>query len=759
MSEQPLIIGIRHHSPACAALVRESILAVRPRYVLIEGPADFNSRIESLFLPHQLPVAIYSYSQSTNDTPPGRGAWTPFAEFSPEWQALMAAKEIGAQTRFIDLPAWAQTENDDDDSQIRQRADRQRLLQASGMENSDTLWDHLFEDETQRTTLASALEHYFFRLRDGEPGGENSRQREAYMVRWLAWAMQQNDGPVVAVCGGWHAPALAATWRDCPSQVQEPALQQPSADIVTGCYLTPYSEKRLDVLSGYLSGMPAPVWQGWCWRFGLQHAGEKLLQAILGNLRQRRLPASTADLAAAHLRAMALAQLRGHRLPLRSDWLDALAGALLKEALDTPLPWSYRGVIRPNTDPLLLTIIDTLAGSGFGQLASGTPQPPLPQDVSRELARLAIPLPGQLHLDRYENNGLAQSQVLHRLAILRIPGIQRQQGNATSLSGDGAEIWSLAHPLEQHAALIESARYGATLMEAARHYLEAEMLEAVGIRRLAECLNQAALAGLSAFSHQLLAQLAQLIAEESRFAEMGPALEILYALWRLDDASGMQGSAVLQTTLSAALDRALWLCETRCQPDEAQFHAHLYSWQTLCHILRDLRCVNALSGLTSDAALALLQRRLAAVDAAPVDRGAALGALIRLEHPSANAQTALELLAQLPAQRLGETLHGMLALARHHLASQPTFIVGFSALLAQLAEEEFILALPDLRAAMAWLPPRERGALAQQVLAHYHLTALPAQALQTLSSSPEVIARHHQQEQQARETLAHWGIY
>ncbi|WP_406808589.1 DUF5682 family protein, partial [Klebsiella aerogenes] len=75
MSEQPLIIGIRHHSPACAALVRESILAVRPRYVLIEGPADFNSRIESLFLPHQLPVAIYSYSQSTNDTSPGRGAW------------------------------------------------------------------------------------------------------------------------------------------------------------------------------------------------------------------------------------------------------------------------------------------------------------------------------------------------------------------------------------------------------------------------------------------------------------------------------------------------------------------------------------------------------------------------------------------------------------------------------------------------------------------------------------------------------------
>lgn len=758
MSEQPLIIGIRHHSPACAALVKESILAVRPRYVLIEGPADFNSRIEELFLPHQLPVAIYSYSQSTDDTTPGRGAWTPFAEFSPEWQALMAAKEIGAQTRFIDLPAWAQTENDDDDSQVRQRADRQRLLQASGMENSDTLWDHLFEDESQRACLAPALEHYFARLRGGEPGGENSRQREAYMTRWLAWAMQQNDGPVVVVCGGWHAPALAASWRDCPAQAQEPALPQPGADVVTGCYLTPYSEKRLDVLSGYLSGMPAPVWQGWCWRFGLQHAGEKLLQAISGNLRQRRLPASTADLAAAHLRAMALARLRGHRLPLRSDWLDALAGALIKEALNAPLPWSYRGAIHPDTDPLLLTMIDTLAGDGFGQLAPGTPLPPLPLDVSHELLRAAIPLPGELSLDRFDAVGLAQSQILHRLAILQIPGIRRLQGNATSLSGDGAESWSLPHPLEQHAALIESARYGATLMEAARHYLEAEMLEAVGIRGLAGCLNQAALAGLAAFSHQLLDRLTLLIAEENRFAEMGPALETLYALWRLDAASGMQGSAILQTTLSAALDRALWLCETNSQPEEAQFHAHLHSWQTLCHILRDLRCGITFTGLSLDAAFALLRRRLAAVDTAPLDRGAALGALIRLEHPSVDAQTALQLLAQLPASRLGEALHGILALARHQLACQPAFIAGFSTLLAQLADEAFILALPDLRAAMAWLPPRERGALAQQVLDHYHLSALPAQALQTLSHSPERIALHQQQEQQAREALSRWGI-
>ena len=39
--------------------------------------------------------------------------------------------------------------------------------------------------------------------------------------------------------------------------------------------------------------------------------------------------------------------------------------------------------------------------------------------------------------------------------------------------------------------------------------------------------------------HGAVRQLAQLIAEESRFAEMGPALEVLYALWQRDDSSGM----------------------------------------------------------------------------------------------------------------------------------------------------------------------------------------------------------------------------
>ncbi len=58
---------------------------------------------------------------------------------------------------------------------------------------------------------------------------------------------------------------------------------------------------------------------------------------------------------------------------------------------------------------------------------------------------------------------------------------------------------------------------------------------------------------------------------------MGPALEVLYALWRLDEISGMQGAQISQTTLCAAIDRTLWLCESNGRPDEKEFHAHLHS--------------------------------------------------------------------------------------------------------------------------------------------------------------------------------------
>ena len=83
------ILGIRHYSPACARLVAARIAELRPHTVLIEGPSDFNARIDELALAHRLPIAIYSYYGDAERT---ASCYAPLVEFAPEWAALDAAR-------------------------------------------------------------------------------------------------------------------------------------------------------------------------------------------------------------------------------------------------------------------------------------------------------------------------------------------------------------------------------------------------------------------------------------------------------------------------------------------------------------------------------------------------------------------------------------------------------------------------------------------------------------------------------------------
>lgn len=115
---------------------------------------------------------------------------------------------------FIDLPCWAQSEEDEDEP-VAANDHQALLLLATSMDNSDTLWDHLFEDESQQSTLQSALAQYFVQLRGNDAGDSVNRQREAFMARWIARAMQQNNGNVLVVCGGWHA----LHWKNCGANI------------------------------------------------------------------------------------------------------------------------------------------------------------------------------------------------------------------------------------------------------------------------------------------------------------------------------------------------------------------------------------------------------------------------------------------------------------------------------------------------------------------------------------------------------------
>lgn len=98
----PLLLGVRHHGPGSARAVRAALAAARPAVVLIEGPPEADALVP-LAADEDMrpPVALLAHAVDE----PGRSAFWPLAEFSPEWVAIRWALEHGVPARFIDLPA------------------------------------------------------------------------------------------------------------------------------------------------------------------------------------------------------------------------------------------------------------------------------------------------------------------------------------------------------------------------------------------------------------------------------------------------------------------------------------------------------------------------------------------------------------------------------------------------------------------------------------------------------------------------------
>src|SRR5688572_4564831 len=101
MSSAVHIFGVRHHGPGSARSVLAALETLQPTAVLIEGPPDADDLIP--MAAHQEmhpPVALLVYRPDA----PKQAVFYPFAEFSPEWQAIRWALAREVVVRFMDLP-------------------------------------------------------------------------------------------------------------------------------------------------------------------------------------------------------------------------------------------------------------------------------------------------------------------------------------------------------------------------------------------------------------------------------------------------------------------------------------------------------------------------------------------------------------------------------------------------------------------------------------------------------------------------------
>ncbi|MFI8803421.1 MULTISPECIES: DUF5682 family protein [Micromonospora] len=752
-------LGVRHHSPACARLVAATVARLRPAYVLVEGPADLNGRMDELLGDHELPIAVFTAHRDGNRR---HVSWSPFCAYSPEWVALTAGREVGAQLRFIDLPAWhpalSGRANRYADADQRYAEAVRRLCATLAVDNVDALWDHLFEIGPD-DGLAERLDTYFDVLRGESAAGADDTAREAYMARWVRAARRRAAGrPVLVVTGGFHRPALvrltAGAGDDGPEDEDWPEVPAPAPDAVAGSYLVPYSFRRLDAFVGYQSGMPSPAYYQRVWEDGPRRAAEALTEAVAARLRARRQPVSTADLIAARTMAGGLARLRGHAHPGRVDVLDALVSALVTDALDQPLPWATRGTLAPGAHPVVVEMVAALSGDQVGRLHPDTPLPPLVHDVDAELARHRIDPQETVELDLTVSGDLARSRLLHRLRLLDVPGHSRESGPRVGADALLTERWTPAPSADRLARVIEAGGYGPTVTDAVTARIEERMtLLGADVDALATTLFDTALAGLSEHSTRTLTAITRATGTVTDLRALGRALAVALALWRHDRLLGSAGTAPLGALITAAVRRALWLVEgvraTAAPADPGRLAA-------LVAVRDAIRHAGPALGLDRDGALAVAGR-VAADAAAPPDlRGAALGLAWSLGDVPDAARAVRAVAAP---DTLGDWLSGLFALAREEVvAGDAALLTVVDELLAGMGAHDFLVALPALRQAFGWFPPRERAEVARHVQALHGGDAPPGDLLR-LDADPLLVAAARAVEERVDAVLAREGLW
>nr|WP_062331665.1 DUF5682 family protein [Herbidospora sakaeratensis] len=728
-------IGVRHHSPACARLVADTIIALRPAYVLVEGPADMNPRIGELLLGHDLPIAVYT---GYRDAERRHGSWAPLCDYSPEWTALTAGRDAGAQLRFIDLPAWhpalAEVRNRYADAEARYAEVTERLCAAFAVDNADALWDHLFEIEPA-DGLAERLAAYFDLVRgDARPAADDVA-REAYMAHWIRAAVADaGDRPVVVVTGGFHRPALVRLAEE--GDRSWPELPEPPGGAVVGSYLVPYSFRRLDAFDGYQSGMPSPAYYQHLWESGPREAARRLTEAVTTRLRARRQQVSTADLIAAGATAEGLAAVRGHVCPARADVLDGLASALVSEALETPLPWATGGRIRPGGHPVIVEMVAALSGDRVGRLHPSTPLPPLVHAVADRLRAMGLDGSGEIRLDLRKDADLERSRLLHRLRVLAIPGVVRDSGPHPAGDPVPAEQWTLTDSDDRMPALIEAGGYGVDPGEAAAALL-AERVSGppADLDVLAGLLFDAALCGVGELTGRVLDDLARAVRAAADLGSLGRTLNVVLAMWRHDGLFHTGGGPAFGTLIAAAVDRALWLAEgVRGGPapaDPRRIEAMAAVRDALTHAATPL-------GLDVAAALGVADRVAAFSDAPPDLRGAAFGLGWSLRGTAA-ADPGRAVRGTFTPALAGDWLAGLFALAREEVLHTPGMLELLDELVEAMTDDDFLIALPALRQAFAYFPPRERHLIAARLVA-LRAGGASGPDLMRLDATPELVA-------------------
>ncbi|MEU2979721.1 DUF5682 family protein [Streptomyces hirsutus] len=575
----PLLLGVRHHGPGSARAVRAALEETGPEIVLIEGPPEANDLIplaaDEAMRP---PVALLAHAVDE----PGRSAFWPLAEFSPEWVAIRWALEHGVPARFIDLPAthslaWGREgetdgvnkegtadEGDDGERATGAGADGEvridplgALAEAAGYDDAERWWEDVVEhrgvgERDDALAPFTALEEAMTALREEhgsggrDPGPDpvpgspvapgRDLVREAYMRLRIREAQREFGGGVAVVCGAWHVPALRRRVTVAADRALLKGLPKVKADMTW----VPWTYRRLSRFSGYGAGVDSPGWYGHL--FGaVDRPVERWMTKVAGLLRAEDRIVSSAHVIEAVRLADTLAAMRGRPLPGLDETTDAVR-AVMCEGSDVPL-----GLVH---DRLVV-------GDVLGEVPAAAPAVPLQRDLARTQRRLRLKPEAaerELELDLRKETDGERSRLLHRLRLLAVNWGQPTASYGST--GTFRETWRLHWEPELSVRVAEAGIWGTTVRAAATAKAEADAVAAQGLADVTELAERCLLAALPEALPTVMRILADRAALDSDVGHLAQALPALVRSLRYGDVRGT-GTAALAEVAAGLAERIL----------------------------------------------------------------------------------------------------------------------------------------------------------------------------------------------------------
>lgn len=279
------ILGVRHHGPGSARGVAGALEAIRPQAVLVEGPPDADDLIAlAAYAGMRPPVALLLYQPDE----PKHAAFYPFAEFSPEWQAIRWALANGVPVRFVDLPlrhsmalekeaeerARKEAEKEPNEAHPKQddtpvevssplspeeirrlrRDPMAAIAEVAGYADSERWWEEQFEKRHEGLEIFHAIIDLIAALRETQPTGDRDLRREASMRQIIRETQKEGHASIAVVCGAWHAPALTTL----PKAKADADLLRGMPKVAVAATWLPWTNRRLTFANGYGAGIHSP---------------------------------------------------------------------------------------------------------------------------------------------------------------------------------------------------------------------------------------------------------------------------------------------------------------------------------------------------------------------------------------------------------------------------------------------------------------------------------------------------------------------